>query len=77
MEIPTQFDLRKERFNRGITRADLARMLGVSRQTLMRIELKGVKPMAPTALKIANWLETTPAELWPAETADDDDLAAA
>lgn len=58
------FNLRTERMNRGITQADLARILEVDRGTVIRLE-RGGTPMAGTALKIAEWLETTPAELWP------------
>jgi transcriptional regulator with XRE-family HTH domain len=58
------FDLRKERVNRGLTQAALARVLEVDRGTVIRLE-RGGTPMADTALRIAQWLDTTPAELWP------------
>lgn len=58
------FDLRTERVNRGLTQAALARLIDVDRGTVIRLE-RGGTPLADTALKIADWLDTTPAELWP------------
>ena len=69
-----RLDLRAERINRGLTTTDLAAILGVARLTVTRIERGGKLVKAPTMLKIAAWLETTPAELWPA---DGDDQAVA
>lgn len=57
-------DLRTERVNRGLTQAELSRLLEVDRGTVIRLE-RGGTPMAGTALKIADWLGSTPAELWP------------
>lgn len=58
------FNLRTERINRGLTQAALARLIDVDRGTIIRLE-RGGTPLADTGLKIAEWLETTPAELWP------------
>lgn len=61
------FDLRSERMNRGLTQAELARLIDVDRGTVIRLE-RGGTPLAGTALKIAEWIGSTPAELWPIET---------
>jgi transcriptional regulator with XRE-family HTH domain len=60
------FDLRAERMNRGLTQAELARLLHVDRGTIIRVE-RGSVPLAGTALKIAQWAGHSPAELWPPE----------
>jgi transcriptional regulator with XRE-family HTH domain len=60
------FNLRRERFDRGLTLNELAEKTGVSRSTLIRIE-QGAVPNAPVALAIAEWLGTKPSELWPEE----------
>jgi transcriptional regulator with XRE-family HTH domain len=62
------FSLRRERFDRGLTLNDVARLTGVSRQTLIRIE-QGAVPQATVAKAIADWLDTKPSELWPEEMA--------
>lgn len=64
------FSLRRERFDRGLTLADLVELTGVSRTTLVRIE-QGAIPNAPVAKAIADWLDVRPSELWP-----DEDVAA-
>ena len=63
------FDLRTERMNRGLTQAALARELGIDRGTVIRLE-RGGTPLADTALKIADWVGSTPAEMWPIEPVD-------
>lgn len=60
------FNLRRERFDRGITLAELVSLTGVSKTTLVRIE-QGAVPNAPVAKAIADWLGSKPSELWPTE----------
>lgn len=68
------FDLRAERMNRGLTQSELARITGIDRGTIIRLE-RGGTPLAGTALKIANWVGREPAEMWPL-VADEDRTAA-
>lgn len=62
------FSLRRERFDRGMTIAELVEVTGVSKTTLIRIE-QGAVPNAPVAKAIADWLEAKPSELWPEDVA--------
>jgi transcriptional regulator with XRE-family HTH domain len=61
---PAGFDLRRERFDRGLTLQALAEALGVSRRTLIRIE-QGDLPSPRVAKAIADWHGAKPSELWP------------
>jgi len=49
--------VKEMRKNRGLTQEDLARALGVSRQTIISIERGKYIPSLPLALKISRYFE--------------------
>lgn len=57
-------DVRRRRRDRGLTQAELATLVGVSRQTLIAIELGG-SPSLPTAMRLARALDTRLDDLFP------------
>jgi putative transcriptional regulator len=51
--------LRAERTRRGLSQADLATGLGVSRQTVIAIESGRYSPSLPLAFRIAKYFDVT------------------
>jgi putative transcriptional regulator len=50
--------IRERRLERGISQADLATALGVSRQTVISIESGRYSPSLPLAFRIARFFDT-------------------
>jgi transcriptional regulator with XRE-family HTH domain len=59
-------NLEAERINRGMSRADLAGVLGISAEAVRNIEL-GARPRPRTAKKIADLYGVKVTDLWPIE----------
>ena len=59
--------LRDERTQRGLSQADLAAGLGVSRQTVIAIESGRYSPSLPLAFRIAKFFDTTVDEMFDPE----------
>jgi putative transcriptional regulator len=51
--------VREERIQRGISQADIAAALGVSRQTVISIENGRYSPSLPLAFRIARFFDST------------------
>jgi len=51
--------IREERSKLGLSQADLATSLGVSRQTIISIESGRYSPSLPLAFQIAHFFDTT------------------
>ena len=51
--------VREERAARGLSQADLAAALGVSRQTVIAIEADRYSPSLPLAFRLARYFGTT------------------
>ena len=51
--------LREQRTQRGLSQADLAANLGVSRQTVIAIESGRYSPSLPLAFRIAKYFDVT------------------
>ena len=62
-----QNDVRERRLERGLSQAELARTLKVSRQTINSIETGKYTPSLPLALALARTFETTVEELFHAD----------
>lgn len=60
----TNFDLRVERLNRGLSRARLAEQIGVTERVIGLAE-RGARPRPANAFKIAAYFGRTVTELWP------------
>lgn len=56
--------LRDQRTLRGLSQADLATSLGVSRQTVIAIEGGRYSPSLPLAFRIAKYFDTTVDEMF-------------
>ena len=59
--------VREERVARGLSQAQLAEALAVSRQTVIAIETDRYSPSLPLAFRIARFFETTVEGLFEAE----------
>jgi putative transcriptional regulator len=59
--------LRDQRTQRGLSQADLAESLGVSRQTVIAIESGRYSPSLPLAFRIAKFFDTTVDEMFDPE----------
>ena len=59
--------LRDQRTQRGLSQADLADGLGVSRQTVIAIESGRYSPSLPLAFRIAKFFDTTVDEMFDPE----------
>lgn len=57
-------NLKAERLNRGLSRADFGRRIGISRETVRLIEA-GSQPQAATAKKIADFYDCQVTDIWP------------
>ena len=62
--------IKVERAKKNITQADLAKLVGVSRQTINAIELRKFNLSTVLALKIARVFETTVDEVFKLEETD-------
>lgn len=62
--------VRTERARRGLTQAELADEVGVSRQTIYAIETKDYVPSAALALKLAHAFDTSVESLFTLEEGD-------
>ena len=65
-----QVNVREVRRERGLTQEELAREVGVSRQTIVNIEQGRYKPSILLALKIARVLDTDVETLFKLEEVD-------
>jgi putative transcriptional regulator len=65
-------DIRERRKSSGITQEDLARAMGVSRQTIISIERGRYVPSLPLALKIARYFKRSVSEMFRLEEEHDD-----
>ncbi len=60
-------DVRERRLEHGLSQAELARALDVSRQTINSIETGKYTPSLPLALALARTFETTVEEMFDAD----------
>jgi putative transcriptional regulator len=60
-------EIRELRTERGLSQADLAAAMEVSRQTINAIETERYTPSLPLALALARYFETTVEEVFSAE----------
>jgi putative transcriptional regulator len=60
-------DVRERRLERGLSQAELARTLDVSRQTINSIETGKYIPSLPLALALARAFQTTVEEMFDAD----------
>jgi putative transcriptional regulator len=60
-------DVRQRRDAEGLSQGELARELGVSRQTINSIETGKYVPSLPLALALARFFETTVEEMFDAD----------
>ena len=65
-----QVNVRKVRKKRGLTQEELARKVGVSRQTIVNVEQGRYKPSILLALKIAKVLDADVETLFKLEEVD-------
>jgi putative transcriptional regulator len=56
--------IRERRVERGLSQAELAAVLSVSRQTINAIETERYTPSLPLALALARYFETTVEEMF-------------
>ena len=61
--------VRERRVERGMSQAELAEVLSVSRQTINAIETERYTPSLPLALALARYFETTVEEMFDDRTA--------
>ena len=61
--------VRDERLKRGISQAEMARALDVSRQTVISIEADRYSPSLPLAFRIARYFGSTVGEMFIPEEA--------
>ena len=57
-------DVRKRRLERDLSQAELAKAMGVSRQTINSIEKGRYTPSLPLALALARFFDTTVEEMF-------------
>jgi len=62
--------VRTERTRRGLTQAELAEQVGVSRQTIYALETKDYVPSTALALKLARVFDTSVEALFALEEGD-------
>jgi putative transcriptional regulator len=65
--------VRDERLRRGMSQAEMAKALDVSRQTVISIEAGRYSPSLPLAFRIARLFGSTVDEMFCPEEADDED----
>ncbi len=64
-------DVRARRVQRGLSQAELARAMGVSRQTINSIETGRYLPSLPLAMALAAYFHTTVEEVFHVDPAAD------
>jgi putative transcriptional regulator len=57
-------DVRDQRTRRGLSQSDLAKALGVSRQTIISIEKERFVPSLPLAIALARYFDVTVEDLF-------------
>ena len=62
-----QNDIRKRRLESGLSQADLAKALGVSRQTINSIETEKYTPSLPLALALGRYFNVPVEEMFDAD----------
>jgi len=62
-----QNDIRKRRLESGLSQADLAKALGVSRQTINSIETERYTPSLPLALALGRYFNVPVEEMFDAD----------
>ena len=62
-----QNDVRKRRLERELSQADLAKAMGVSRQTINSIETEKYTPSLPLALALARFFDVSVEEMFDAD----------
>jgi putative transcriptional regulator len=60
-------DIKERRLGRGLSQAELAGALGVSRQTINSIETEKYTPSLPLALALGRFFEATIEEMFDAD----------
>ena len=65
-------NVKKIRVNKGLTQEELAKLLGVSRQTVISIESSRYVPSTLLSLKISSFLDMKVEELFELEKSDFD-----
>ena len=60
-------DVRERRLGRGLSQAELAKVVSVSRQTINSIETGKYIPSLPLALALARYFESTVEEMFDAD----------
>ena len=63
-------NVKKNRVNKGLTQEELAKLLGVSRQTVISIESSRYVPSTLLSLKISSFLDMKVEELFELEKSD-------
>lgn len=63
-------DVRTWRMQRGLSQAELGRVMGVSRQTINSIETGRYLPSLPLAMALAAYFETTVEEIFHVDPTD-------
>ncbi len=62
-----QNDIKTRRLERGLSQAELAKAMGVSRQTINSIETEKYTPSLPLALALGRFFETPIEEMFDAD----------
>ena len=62
-----QNDLKERRLERGLSQAELAKAMGVSRQTINSIETEKYTPSLPLALALGRYFEVPVEEMFDAD----------
>ena len=60
-------DIKERRLERGLSQAELAQAMGVSRQTINSIETEKYTPSLPLALALGRFFETPIEEMFDAD----------
>ncbi|MFH4968046.1 helix-turn-helix transcriptional regulator [Gaetbulibacter sp. M240] len=63
-------NVKAARAHKGFTQVELAELLGVSRQTIISIEVSRYNPSTVLSLKIAKYLEKSVEDLFELESSD-------
>jgi putative transcriptional regulator len=62
-----QNDIKERRLERGLSQAELAKAMGVSRQTINSIETEKYTPSLPLALALGRYFEVPVEEMFDAD----------
>lgn len=69
-------NLKAERLNRGLSRAEFGRHVGLSREGVRQLEKNGRQPQAATAKRVADFLGVQVTDIWPVDDPNDAPVAA-